>query len=692
MLRVGVDVGGTFTDLFAYDGETGDTYSVKVPTTVDDQSKGVMASIEVAGLAARDIAFVAHGTTAGLNALIERKGAHTGLITTDGFRDVLEIMRTDRASGYDLGWRKPDPFVRRRLRREVRERVLVDGTIETPLDEDDARRAIGELREAEVEAIAVCLLHSYANPEHEERLLALVEELAPGVAVSLSHAVNAEFREFERTNTVVVDAYIKPIMVRYIRRLVDELRSGGFDGRLFLMQGSGGMVTAERAFDKPIVTLSSGPAAGAIAAAKIAAAAGLGDIVTFDVGGTSTDVSLIHDGKPYMTVHKQIEWGLPARVPMIDVVSVGAGGGSIGWIDQGGALKMGPQSAGSIPGPVCYCRGGEEPTLSDALLLKGVLGSRLAGGSVELDADAAAEQARTLLAEPLGLSVDRVVNGMVEIAQANMANAVRSVSIWKGLDPRELTLVAFGGAGGLVAGPVARMLGIPTVVVPPVPGNSCAMGTLMTNFQEDTAVAYLARATEVDVDAINERMADLRQRTVAALEAQGAQADDIEILQIADIRYHGQIHELRIPLDESPLTPQGLQRAIERFEDTYEEVYSFRLHGGLPEFVSLRVTATAALPQYVLPPLKGGSEDAAPIGEREVLEGAGRKTVCVYDRYSLAVGTTLEGPVILEEAGSTIWLASGMHGEIDDYGNVVIQTEPDGHEALAETVLSHEEA
>lgn len=270
MLRVGVDVGGTFTDLFAYEDETGATWSAKVPTTVDNQSKGVMQSIRVAGLAAHDIGFLGHGTTTGLNALIERKGARTGLITTEGFRDVLEIMRTDRASGYDLGWRKPQPYVPRRWRREVRERVLADGAVEVSLDETEARRVIGELRDADVEAIAVCLLHAYANPKHEERLLELIVELAPDVAVSLSHAVNAEFREFERTNTVVVDAYIKPIMVRYIRRLVDELRAGGFDGRMFLMQGSGGMVTAERAFDKPIVTLSSGPAAGAIAAAKIA--------------------------------------------------------------------------------------------------------------------------------------------------------------------------------------------------------------------------------------------------------------------------------------------------------------------------------------------------------------------------------------------------------------------------------------
>lgn len=270
MLRVGVDVGGTFTDLFAYEDETGATWSAKVPTTVDNQSKGVMQSIRVAGLAAHDIGFLGHGTTTGLNALIERKGARTGLITTEGFRDVLEIMRTDRASGYDLGWRKPQPYVPRRWRREVRERVLADGAVEVSLDEAEARRVIGELRDADVEAIAVCLLHAYANPKHEERLLELIVELAPDVAVSLSHAVNAEFREFERTNTVVVDAFIKPIMVRYIRRLVDELRAGGFGGRMFLMQGSGGMVTAERAFDKPIVTLSSGPAAGAIAAAKIA--------------------------------------------------------------------------------------------------------------------------------------------------------------------------------------------------------------------------------------------------------------------------------------------------------------------------------------------------------------------------------------------------------------------------------------
>jgi N-methylhydantoinase A len=691
MLRVGVDVGGTFTDLFAYDGETGQTWSAKVPTTVDDQSRGVMESIRAAGLSSSAIAFLGHGTTTGLNSLIERKGARTGLLTTSGFRDVLEIMRTDRASGYDLDWRKPDAFVPRRLRREVRERMLVDGTVETPLDADGARREIAALRDAGVEAIAVCLLHAYANPEHEERLLELIEEIAPEVAVSLSHAVNAEFREFERTNTAVVDAYIKPIMVRYIRRLVDALRADGFGGQLFLMQGSGGMVTAGRAVDKPIVTLSSGPAAGAIAAAKISAAAGLGDIVTFDVGGTSTDVSLIHEGTPYVTVHKQIEWGLPARVPMIDVVSVGAGGGSIGWIDQGGALKMGPQSAGSTPGPVCYGRGGAEPTLSDALLLKGILGAQLAGGSIELDAGAAGERARELLAEPLGLSVDRVVDGMVEIAQANMANAVRSVSIWKGLDPRDLTLVAFGGAGGMVAGPVARMLGIPTVVVPPVPGNSCAMGTLMTRLQEDTAVAYLARANEADLDAINAHLAQLREQTVGALEAQGVAAADVEVEQIADIRYHGQIHELRIPLEESPLTGEGLARAVELFEDTYEEVYSFRLHGGLPELVSLRVTATATLPQYELPEYAGGVQDAQPVGTREVLLGDERRPVPVYEREALAAGTRLQGPVILEEAGSTIWLAPGMDGEIDQHGNVIIHTDA-GAESLPAAALAHEEA
>jgi N-methylhydantoinase A len=675
MLFVGVDVGGTFTDLFAYDGESGETFSAKVPTTVDNQARGVLQSFEVAGISLDRVGFIAHGTTTGLNALLERKGARTALITTEGFRDVLEIMRTDRASGYDIGWRKPESFVPRRLRREVPERVLADGSVEKPLDEDAARALIAELRDEGVEAIAVSFLHSYANPAHEKRLAELIAEVAPEIPVSLSSDVNAEIREFERTNTVVVDAYIKPVMVRYINRLVEGLESGGFTGRLFLMQGNGGMCTAQRATDKPIVTLSSGPAAGAIAAAAICSAAGIGDIVTFDVGGTSTDVALVHGGTPYAGPQKQIEWGLPARVPMIDVASVGAGGGSIGWIDQGGALKMGPQSAGSTPGPVCYGKGGLEPTLSDALLVKGVLGGRLASGHLELDEESARQQVKERLAETLDLPLERVVDGMVQIAQANMANAVRSVSIWKGLDPRDLTLVAFGGAGGLVAGPVAQMLDIPTVLVPPVPGNSCAMGTLMTDFQEDTAVAYLSRADQVELDAINERLEALREQTLAALVAQGADESDVSLSYIADIRYHGQSHELRIPLEDFPVTYDTIERAINSFEETYEEIYTIRLAEGLPEFVSLRVTARVALPHYEINTYTGGTENVAPKSSRQVVDGGEPWTVDVYDRYTLPAGTTLEGPVILEESGATIWVAPNMSCSVDDRGNLIINTD-----------------
>jgi N-methylhydantoinase A len=690
MIFVGVDVGGTFTDLFGYDDESGQTYSAKVPTTVDNQARGVLQSFAAAGITLDAVDFVAHGTTTGLNALLERKGSKTALITTEGFRDVLEIMRTDRASGYNLGWSKPDPFVPRRLRREVPERVLADGTVESVLDEAAARALITELRDAGVESIAVSLLHSYANPTHERRLLELISELAPEVPVSLSSDVNAEIREFERTNTVVVDAYIKPIMVRYIRRLVEDLETGGFRGRLFLMQGSGGMVTAERACDKPIVTLSSGPAAGAIAAAAIAATAGVGDIVTFDVGGTSTDVALVHGGTPYPDVQKQIEWGLPARVPMIDVASVGAGGGSIGWIDQGGGLKMGPKSAGSTPGPVCYGGGGEEPTLSDALLLKGVLGGRLASGQLELDGESAGRQVTARLAEPLGLPVDRVVDGMVEIAQANMANAVRSVSIWKGLDPRDLTLVAFGGAGGLVAGPVAKMLDIPKVLVPPVPGNSCAMGTLMTDFQEDTAVAYLSRADQVDLDAINDRLSRLRDQTLTALVAQGADSSAVSLSYIADMRYHGQIHELRIPLSTFPVTWKTVEAAIAEFEDTYEGIYTIRLGDGVPEFVSLRVTARVALPHYALQPFTEGSADFAPISSREVFDQGRRWDVDVYSRYDLPAGTTLEGPVILEESGATIWVAPNMSCQVDERGNLIINTDVGRADEPASTLTLQE--
>ena len=690
-MRVGIDVGGTFTDLFAYDDSTGETYSSKVLTTLDNQARGVIQSVAAGELDLGAVEFLAHGTTTGTNALIERKGASCGLLTTQGFRDVLEIMRTDREFGYDLSWEKPRPLVPRRLRAEVPERVLKDGTIEQPLDEAAASEAIQALLDAGVSAIAISLLHSYANPAHEQRLRELVAEADPSVAVSISSDVNAEYREYERTNTTVVDAYIKPVMVRYIERLVSELESGGLEPRPFLMQGSGGMVTADRATERPIGTLSSGPAAGAIAAAKIARKAGFEDIVTFDVGGTSTDVALIHGGQPYLSTQKQVEWGLPARVPMLDVESVGAGGGSIGWIDRGGALKMGPQSAGSDPGPICYGGGGTHPALSDALLLRGVLGERLAAGRVVLDREAARAGVQERLAEPLGLSLERVVTGMVEIAQGNMANAVRSVSIWKGLDPRDLTLVAFGGAGGMVAGEVARTLDIPRVLIPPVPGNSCAMGLLMTDFQEDESVAFLARASDVDLDDLNARLRTLEEKTVSTLRRQGVAEADIEVSHVADIRYHGQIHELRVQFDEYPVTPEALERTIARFEDTYEEVYTIRLHGGVPEMVSLRVVASGALPQYEPAAYRAGSDSPGPIDSREVLEGDQWRPVEVHRRYDLAAGTSLAGPVILEEEGSTVWVASGMTVEVDPQGNLLIATsvdgEPVGAGRLAEEVV-----
>lgn len=675
MLRVGVDVGGTFTDFFAYDDETGETLSAKVLTTVENQAIGVLQSIETGGVKLGDAGFLAHGTTTGTNALIERRGAVTGLLTTQGFRDILEIMRTDRESGYDLQWRKPVPFVPRRHRLEVAERVDKEGNVEIALDEDQAREAIASLRDAGVESIAVSLLHSYANPAHEQRLGELIAEVAPSVTFSLSSEINAEYREYERSNTVAIDAYIKPTMVRYIRRLVEEAQGAGLRGRVFLMQGSGGMVTAERAMEKPIGTLSSGPAAGAIAAAKIASHLGIRDIVTFDVGGTSTDVALIHDGQPYLNTQKQVQWGLPARVPMLDVESVGAGGGSIGWIDQGGALKMGPQSAGSSPGPVSYGLGGTEPTLSDALLLKGILADELADGQVRLDKEAARGAVAERLAEPLGLPLERVVLGMIEIAQANMANAARSVSIWKGLDPRDLTLVAFGGGGGMVAGEVARSLSMPRVLIPPVPGNACAMGLLMTDFQEDTAVAHLAAAEDVDLDAVNAKLGALASDTLERLRSQGVDDSDVTLTYGADIRYHGQVHELRIPFETFPVEAGTVKRMVERFEDTYESVYTIRLKDARPELVSLRVTATGALPQYA--PTAGEDDDrgeARAKSRRDVLEEDGYVSVDVYDRYALPLGTTLEGPVILEEPGSTIWVASGMSCVVDPHSNLLINT------------------
>jgi N-methylhydantoinase A len=670
--RVGVDVGGTFTDLFVYDEESGTTLSAKVLTTPDNQARGVMQSLDAGAVDLSRISFIAHGTTTGTNALIERKGAVTGLLTTEGFRDVLEIMRTDRQYGYDLTWEKPRPLIRRRLRREVRERIDKDGAVEIPLDEEQAKEAIGELLDLDVESIAVSFIHSYANPAHERRIRELIEEERPGMHVSLSSDVNAEYREYERTSTVAIDAYIKPVMARYLERLVRELEGGGLGARLFLMQGSGGLTTDERAVEKPIVTLSSGPAAGAIAAARIGGLEQLGDIVTFDVGGTSTDVSLIHGGKPYVTHQKHVEWGHPARVPMIDVESVGAGGGSIAWIDKGGALKVGPQSAGADPGPICYGRGGTAPTLSDALLLKGVLGHDLAGGRVHLDEEAAL-QGIDRLAESVGLTTERAIGGIVQIAEANMANAVRSVSTWKGVDPRDLTLVAFGGAGGLVAGPVARMLDIPKVLIPVHPGNTCAMGLLMTDMQEDATVAYLARAGEIDLEAVNDRLTELRDHAQRTLVAQGVHESQIVFTYHADFRYHGQIYELSVPFDAFPVSSEALERATSAFEQLYEDIYTIRLEGGLPEMTTLRVTGVGRMTKYQLGEVPRAGE-AEPKGSRLVLEREERAPVEVYDRYSLPTGAVIRGPAIIEEPGSTTWIAPDMSGEVDAHGNFIITT------------------
>jgi N-methylhydantoinase A len=688
MLRVGVDVGGTFTDIFVYDEETGATVSAKVPTTPDNQAVGVLESVEAANVALGGVSFMAHGTTTGTNALLERKGANTGLLTTEGFRDVLEIMRTDRETGYDLTWEKPRMLVKRRLRAEVRERVELDGTVDVALDEEQARGAIRGLRDQGVESIAVSLIHSYANPAHERRLRELIREEAPGVAISLSSEINAEYREFERTSTVVIDAYLKPIIVRYIERLASELGQRGLVPKLFIMQGSGGMTTADRAADKPIATLQSGPAAGAIAAAKVGGQAELADIVTFDVGGTSTDVSLIHGGKPYVSRERAMEWGLPARVPMIDVESVGAGGGSIAWVDEGGGLKVGPQSAGADPGPICYGRGGTEPTVSDALLVKGVLGSDLANGRLQLDREATLAGVQRL-ADELGLELERLVDGIVEIAEANMANAVRSVSIWKGLDPRDLTLVAFGGAGGLVAGPVAAALDIPRVLVPVYPGNTCAMGLLMTDMQEDASLAFLAAAGQIDLDAMNARLAEMRVRVEETLVAQGVGAANIVVSYAADVRYHGQIHELSVPFEQHPVTAEALASVFSRFEQTYEDIYTIRLEDHVPEMTSLRVTGVGSVEQYRLGEMSGGGAPEA-TGMRDVLDQGVWRPVDVYDRYTIAPGHTITGPAILEEPGSTTWIATGMSAEIDRFGNVLITTnveqEPVRAHALAREV------
>jgi N-methylhydantoinase A len=681
--RVGFDVGGTFTD-FVLQSPAGELTTAKRLTTYPDPSDACVAGLDAllarAGVAWSDVAQAVHGTTLGSNIVIERKARGVGLLTTRGFRDVLIIGREKRYQVYDLQIEKPPPLIRRRLIGEVTERVLADGSVRTPLDEHDARRAIRDLVARGVDTLAVCLLHAYLNPVHEKRIAELVAEEAPQVAVTLSHEVSPTFREYERTSTTVVNAYVMTAIRDYLRGLGRALDQRGYRGRLFVMQSSGGIATAEAMERYPVRMIESGPAAGALMAAVYGELTGHRDLVAFDMGGTTAKLALIEDGRPFTTtafelhrVNNAAGSGLPMNIQAIDLVEIGAGGGSIARAALG-VIAVGPESASSMPGPVCYGRGGTEPTVTDANLTLGYLNpDDFAGGSMRLDARAAAQAIETRVAQPLGVSLADAAWGIHAIVTTNMELATRVVSIERGRDPRALTLIAFGGSGPVHGCRLAQALGIPRVILPAAAGVTAAIGLLAAEVKFDVARTYVRRLDALDPHDLGTMFDEMAAQATAVVR-ESAVAGTVTIARSVDARYVGQGYELTVPVPAGRLDAAALARVRTAFDEIYAARYGYANPAEPVETVTWKLSAIGGAPRVTLAKAADAARDHGLKGRRRAWfpETHGWTDCAVYDRYALAPGSRIVGPAIVEERESTSVLPPGTSAAVDEYANLIV--------------------
>ncbi len=623
--------------------------------------------------------FVAHATTVATNAIIEGDVARTAFVTTDGFRDLLEIQRQVRSELYDVHFEKPRPLVPRNRCFGVRERLEPDGSVLRALDESHAREIAASLREEDVEAIAVCLLHAYVNPAHERRLGEILAEELPGVEISLSSSVAPEFREYLRASTTVINAGIQPIVSRYLARIEERLAEAGVHAELLVMQSAGGVYPAEAAKERPVYMVESGPAAGVIAAAELGRALDRPDVISFDMGGTTAKVGLVQDGTPTVTKDYQVGAaaqagiggfqlsGYPVRTPVIDLVEIGAGGGSIAWIDSGGKLRVGPRSAGADPGPVCYGRGGTEPTITDANVVLGRLDpGYFLGGEMALDVDAARRAIGERCAAPLGLDPIEAAHGIVEIANAAMGNALHLVSVQRGYDPREFVLVAFGGAGPVHANALARDAGIEVVLVPRSPGIFSATGLLVTDLEHDYTVTMLRPLTSLSADELEAVYKPLEEAGRRDLEREGTASGDVEFVRHLDLRYVGQSFELTVPSADPA-------ESATRFHAEHDRAYGFSAPEEPVELVSARLRAVGRIAKPPLPVLdEGGAPEPRTVRPVYFAESDGFVDTPVYDRYAIPARATFGGPAIVEEYDSTTVVHPGYAVEADPHGNLLL--------------------
>jgi N-methylhydantoinase A len=690
-IRAATDVGGTFTDIvyFTTDSATGvqEIVTAKSDTTPPNFEQGVMNVLHKSGVSLEEIAFLAHGTTLVINALAERSGVKTGLITTEGFRDSLEIARGNRPDFFNLHYEKPPPFVPRYLRREVPGRMSQTGQERRPLDLTGLPAIMDDFRAEEVGAVAICLLHSYANPSHEQNVLDRVRELWPDVSVVASHQISREWREYERASTAVLSAYVQPVAERYLGRLADELRDGGFGGQLYIMQSNCGVDSVEKTKEIPITMIESGPASGFWGAAELGRLIGDANVLALDIGGTTAKCSLIEGGhvkiiSDYWIERSRLSAGYPIQVPVVDVVEIGQGGGSIAWVDDFGRLHVGPQSAGALPGPAAYGRGGTEATTTDANLVLGRINrDYFCGGEIQADMDAV-DSTLGAIAEKLGVDRTEAARGVVRIANNNMINALKLVSVNRGYDPRDFTLVAFGGGGGMHAVALATELGIGRVVIPRAADVFSAWGMLMSDLRRDYFVTRLMTLNRDNAPRLGALLDEMTRAALEQFSREGIVAEQVTFRRYGNLRYENQEHSVEVPLPAGRIDEPAVDEITETFHGSYEREYTYRLDAPT-EFVGAHVVAIAEVGKLAPTPLPTtGRRLVDALKGRRAVDYAteGIHEADIYAGELLDPGMSFDGPAIVETKGSTVVVHPGNELAVDDYGNLVISITLSGNE------------
>lgn len=670
-INLGVDVGGTFTDFILLNSKSGEYRSIKLPTTIHDRSEAFVSGIQQLGVEFEAIDWLVHGTTAGTNAILERKGARCALITTRGFRDILELGRRTRPNAYGLSGTF-EPLIERRYRFEVDERIDAKGQVVTELNEEQVKAVVQELQDLGIESVVIHFLHSYVNPEHERRCSEIVRSLWHNKHVVAGHELIREVREFERGSTAAIHGLIRPVVTEYIERVAERINAHGFKRQLWVMQANGGMMDSSVVGSQAVQTVMSGPAAGVLAAAEIAKAAGLKNVITADMGGTSYDVALVSEGEPVITAEKDLAYSVPLRVPIIDIHSIGSGGGSIAHVDAAGMLRVGPESAGSFPGPISYGHGGDQPTITDANVLLGRIDvSAFSTLKQEGSLQTVAELFEQRVGQQLGLDAIQTAAAILRVAVHDLAGAIRLISLDKGLDPRDFSLMPYGGAGPLHAVAIARELGIPRVVVPRFPGITSALGCVLADVRHDYVQTINQPLREIDPGLVEQIMTEHLTRGRELLTAEGVLPEAMEHFYEADLLFRGQSHVLTVPIRTESFDPEVL---LKDFEQLYLEQFELRFPEMVPMLVNLRTSVIGKRERLDLSIFKptGSSLEAARKSRRKVYFDGQWLQTDIYDRDLLPLHAQLSGPVIIEQSDSTVVVDPGASCQVDELGNLIL--------------------